>query len=345
MFGFIGKMLMGWRQPAVKATETVNLETQRDVPHAKIRGVFYWSAVAAISLYLLALTVDPSRLYSYILYILGGCLVVSAILTFFLWGHEQRSAIFGVMLSVGFAAIMGGWVKSSEAEWWFEFLHPALLHFLRLIFGCAVLAGITGVYWFVKELIMPYELTGLDRVIDRMLRKISEYLPELLEAELDASGEDDDADTAEILKNLQADIRTQVADGLADVARVTRVPGRSSPIGEPTVVAINRQWTLDLMSWLLMASWMDVFSRKAWVDDVPKEEEWMLPSGLAVNHSTHAIMVKQLIEVGVLMKTSRGPILALEGKNLDEFVGYITLLTCPPKLMGHYSGKGRRVAT
>jgi len=158
-------------RPAVQVSEQVNIETNFKLPALKaFVGI-------TISLFALGLSLvwalwitppDIAKDVAWFIFLFGTA-------TSFFYGTVKRGflerdkvvAIYGFISGSAFAILMS-WIGSLPDSWWgippiwFEngFL-TALQYVICLgIFG----GGLYGFYWFAKEIVTPYELTGRERV-------------------------------------------------------------------------------------------------------------------------------------------------------------------------------------
>lgn len=158
-------------RPSVQVSEQVNIETNFKLPALKA-FVGITVSLFALGLGLVwALWITPPDIakdVAWFIFLFGTA-------TSFFYGTVKRGflerdkvvAIYGFISGSAFAILMS-WIGSLPDSWWgmppiwFEngFL-MALQYVICLgIFG----GGLYGFYWFAKEIVTPYELTGRERV-------------------------------------------------------------------------------------------------------------------------------------------------------------------------------------
>jgi hypothetical protein len=300
MFGMLGKFLGMWRRPSQETKEVYDIESQWRVPRNKIWGGVFTSTLALLlAWFILSLTVKPSHFAEGITYFGGFALVVSAAITWNLRIDPMRSAVYASMIALGVLGITIAWVSQSHQETWiFAKLHWIALDLVR-IFGVALAtAGGFGAYWFAKELINPFELTGFDRVLASIVEVLKEHIPDIIQAELGAMGIEDVSEGE--LQDLQQDILGTVKAGIDAARKSATVPID----GQKAVAAhesIHFRYTMDVFGFLFCAlMWGDMLSRNKWVDEPGVEQRYRLPSGLEVDYRLHGAIIDSLVKIGVI---------------------------------------------
>ena len=338
MFGLMGKLMSGWRQPAQKTTEQMDIPGQWGVPIRKIFGVFLCGTVALLAFWLLTLTIPPDYVVEGATYIGAIFAVVFALTAFYYCGKDgdhPRAFFLNIVFTAAAAAVTAIWIYQSHGDWWLGRLDPRILNAVRLVTIAALGAGVTGVYWFVKELINPFELTGMDRVL---MKIVEDYLPELIAMEMKQAGFDEDTpDVLEAMDSLRSDLTAEIegaVDGARRAGRITHTDGRTAAVLRQQA---HQAWAMDVMGFVLMVEWFGFMSRSQWVDQVDAKEYFVLPSGLRIDQGVHSAMLKQLDELGLVKKTNRGPAIDMSELTPEMAVERIALLDCPPKYTGRYT--------
>lgn len=259
--GFLGRMFSSWRQPSVKTTERFGTEGQWAVPVLEVVGAASCLVLLGLALWVLGLTVHPNHLWAAVT--LAGSVVafVFGVLGFVDLGRRQYEGladywvVFAYGMTASFSAGLIVYVLSTvdHLDWWLAGWDPRLLNVVRIA-ALGVLGGAgAGAYRFIKELIDPFELTGLDRVLKYFIER---YGGQYVEAELGSMGY-----AVEPLKQrigeLEKELWAAYSEAPPPLVRTDRTEGR--------LERAALSYRLAVMAFLFTGAAGDGFSRRTWV--------------------------------------------------------------------------------
>jgi len=223
---------MGWmgmmRRPSVQTTEKIDIPTQFWLPLLKALGAGVFYMLAFISLGFLA-WITPAGAALDVAWVLtaAGAIVMAVIgIANCQTSKEDNKRTVWLTIKAVYAfllvVLLGGvtWYFMRLPTTWWKLAPPwprsGILVWLEYgvgVFGLC--AGVLGSYWFTRETIMVFELTGLDRVLMRKFEAEQEWTEERagLYAEVEEL-------TAEV-RSLELDLTTASARPLINAAKVS----------------------------------------------------------------------------------------------------------------------------
>lgn len=335
MPGFLEGLVSAWRQPAVKTSERYDSETQGRVPWIKITGTMACSCLALAALWVISLTIPPNYVKEASLILGFSVAAIFALLG--LW-RAFKEKLLDRPIHVDFAAyallsgvLIGGifffWSRINISDWWFQWIDPRILSLIRIVAVSILLGSLIGDYWWVKELIVPFELTGLDRVL---MKALETYLPTAMEKELGLSV------NTEQLREILDGLRSEINERLLEIRREGLLPLRVEDTETAKLNLALQMWHIDVYAFLAIAILKEQWSRHAWVDDRDPDEYVALPSGLVVGDAEHRAFIKALTD-SHLVRTVRNQAPRLRRFEPEEMIGEVVRTTFPKELSDSYS--------
>ena len=253
IWGFLGALFSSFRRPAVTTTEKVDIETQITVPLGRVVSVGLSMSIGLLSALILSWTIPPRVRYHGALGMAAGVLTILGVLSLF-WrpGSFQelvwRKGAFA-FIALGMGVLTYVCVQNPN-DWWFVRLDYRALAAIRLFTFSGLMAGIVGTYYFIKESINPWELTGFDRVLYSLLRIIADEIEDILRLQ---SGRPQ----SDVLDQ----VRREVGDALEHVRDHTARPLIRETTYASELRMADQDFRLDLVSFLWLGGQIG-FSRR-----------------------------------------------------------------------------------
>jgi hypothetical protein len=228
-----GGGMMGWmgmmRRPSVTTTETIDIKSQFVLPLLKSLGAGIFCMLAFVSLGYLAWITPAGAALDVAWVLTATAAIVLAIIGIANCQTSKEGGKRTVWLTVKavyaflLVILLGGvtWYFMRLPTTWWKLAPPwprsGILVWLEYgvgVFGLC--AGVLGGYWYIRETILVFELTGLDRVLMRKFEAEQEWKEERagLYAEVEEL-------TVEV-RSLELDITASNARPLVNAAEVSK---------------------------------------------------------------------------------------------------------------------------
>ena len=253
IWGFLGALFSSFRRPAVTTTEKVDIQTQITVPLGRAVSVGMFMSAGLLSALMLSWAIPPRVRYHGALGMAGGVLAILGLLSLF-WRPGSLQEIIWRKGAFTFIALGMGMLTyvcvQNPGDWWFAGLDYRFLAAIRLFTFSGLIMGIVGTYYFIKESIVPWELTGLDRVLYSLLLVISDEIEDILRLQ---SGRTE--------KDVLDQVRREVGDALEHVRDHTTRPLVREMTYASELRAADQAFRLNLLSFLWLGGQIG-FSRR-----------------------------------------------------------------------------------
>ncbi len=257
--GLLGALLSGFHRPAVQTSEQVNRETQVLIPDAKAWRTGLFTTMLLLASLGLGWTF-PGIWRVRVVAIVGGGWAALALFAAWAAGEyvagdegqvfenrrfgRESQLLFVHALTVAGVVFFG--VQEYDT-WVLTDSWPGLREYLAAI-RCVLIgfqvAGLVGLYWYVKETVLPFELTGFDKVI-------REILNDLLPVFIDLALHDAGLLGGQVSRqDLLGAIRAEVGDGLKSLRDGQRAPFMAQPTYAHLREQAEREFHLDLVQFL-----------------------------------------------------------------------------------------------
>jgi hypothetical protein len=333
MRGILGSL---FRQPEHKVQEPVTELTQIGIPKGRSMWAGLFAFIAIMSFAWLAWITPPGLAldFAWIVFFVGACVTGALVIVY--WHEADRRGFYALLTTVVLAAM--SWYLSSRSDTWWGVGPPwsdlGMVQVAFYAFGVAgLIAGVSGCYYFLKETIVPWELTGINRVLKSYLDKYGDAmaLSEFGVVEVDGMSQE------EMMREIQGRVSRDIKDGLKDAQRIAAKPLRRDSTATLRKLS-NAIWHIDALAFLLIV-WLygGNMSRNELVDSRQGSQGYLeLPSGLIVKDKEYRVIIHALDAAGVIeLASRRGPQLA-NNLSAEEMAQAITYTDVPEGLSAHY---------
>lgn len=247
--GFMG----AFRRPSVQTIEKYNKETQGLVPLIKSVGAGFgvFAMLSGLTFFMynvpnewMAGVKDVAWAIGWFGIFCAGISILVALLT-----HKRWT--FAVFLpGVALYCIME-YFGSLSYEWWGNYLWTVIV-----ANGCLGIMtfGVAYAFWNLKETIQPFELTGFDRVLYKIMKP---FLPEAIRQDLGLGSSDEEL----------TQLRAENEELLAIVDDKESMPLIRTDTYAGRLARAEYQWQLGIAQFLFIGATSDKgFARSNWLD-------------------------------------------------------------------------------
>ena len=329
-----------FRQPEHKVSEPVTEVTQIGIPKGRSWWAGMFAFVAIVSFTWLVWITPPGVALDVAWIVFAVLGSVTAALVICYW-KEADNRGFYALLATAIAAAMAWYLSSRPDTWWG--IGPPWSDFgmVQVFFYAGGLAGlvtgISGCYYFLKEIVVPWELTGLNRVLAMMLDKYGDMM---IASEFGVAVETDGMTQEEAMKEIMGRVSQEIRDGLRGAQSIASKPLRRDTAATKRLLS-NMRWHIDLLSFLWIVQFYGGnMSRNELVDSRKDEQDYLrLPSGLVVKDPQFRAIISTLEDAGVVEYGPRQqPFLRnnLSVEEMAEAITYTDVPKLPKSLNAHY---------
>lgn len=254
-----GLALMGaFRRPAVQTIEKFDKETQGAIPFIKClgAGIGAFAFLAGLATLIRIMPVSWMENTKDMAWAIGWFAVfcASAFAMYLIFTHRPWS-FMGVICSTALYFTIE-YFGNLGHDWWASYYWTVIAS--NALIGVMVF-GVVYAYWNIKETINPFELTGFDRVLFKVMKP---FLPEVLKKEFGL----DDAEITQLQRENE-ELRAVLDDRQS-------MPLISTDTYAGRLARAEYQWQLGVAQFLFIGAFNDGgFSRSKWVNT-------QLPCGL-----------------------------------------------------------------
>ena len=285
-----GLALMGaFRRPAVQTIEKFNKETQGAIPLIKCfgAGVGAFAFLAALATLIRIMPASWMEDAKDIAWLMGWFAVfcTSLFAMYLIFTHRSWS-FMGVICSTSLYFIVE-YFGNLGHDWWARYYWTVIAS--NALIGLMVF-GLAYLYWNIKETINPFELTGMDRVLFKIMKP---FLPDIIKKELGV----DDAEATQLQRENE-ELKAVLDDRQS-------MPLISTDTHAGRVARAEYQWQLGVAQFLFIGAFTDGgFSRSRWVNI-------QLPCGLEMTDGLWRYLCAET--TGELRQSER-PVLVKDGR-------------------------------